>query len=226
MPIRKFPFISGQIYHVFSKSIADYKIFRDQSEFQRMQDLFQYYNQENPAMKFSELLRKKSKDNHFSESHAEGRSSLVRFVAYCLMPTHFHLVVQQLKEGGISAFMKRALDSYTRYFNLKTKRKGPLWESRFKSVSITTDEQLLHLSRYVHLNPATAGLVDNPFHWKFSSYKEFLGEEKQKVCDFSEVLEIQPQDYKNFVENRISYQRELAKIKNLTLEENTHFGSV
>lgn len=229
MPVRKFSLVTGQIYHIFSKSIADYKIFRNHSEYQRIKDLFQYYNQEKPMMKFSELSRRKNKEKFSLEEGNSENKRLLKFIAYCLMPTHFHFVALQLTDSGISTLMKRVLDSYSKYFNLKTVRRGPLWESRFKVVLVETDEQLLHLSRYVHLNPSTAGLVDNPRDWEFSSYGEFLGEDEQRMCDFSQVLDIQPQDYRDFVESRIDYQHQLAKIKKLVLEDtskNTHIGGV
>lgn len=219
MPVRKFSLVTGQIYHIFSKSIADYKIFRNNHEYQRMKELFQYYNRESPPVKFSESLRRRNKENFSLGSNLEDKKILLKFIAYCLMPTHFHLIVYQLEKEGVSIFIKHILSSYTRYFNVKTGRKGPLWESRFKAVLVETDEQLLHLSRYVHLNPSTARLVDNPSDWKFSSYKEFLGEEKDGICDFSQVLEIRPADYRDFVESRIDYQRQLAKIKSLVLED-------
>jgi putative transposase len=116
--------------------------------------------------------------------------------------------------------MKNLLDSYSKYFNLKVKRKGPLWESRYKTVLVETDEQLLHLTRYIHLNPVTAYLINKPEEWKFSSYLEYLGEinDREKISEYEEFLEINPKDYKIFVENRISYQRELNKIKKLTFE--------
>ena len=70
--------------------------------------------------------------------------------------------------------MRRLLNSYTRYFNEKIKRKGPLWEGRFKKVLVNSDEQLLHLTRYVHLNPVSAGIVEKPEDWPCSSYREYI----------------------------------------------------
>ena len=110
------------------------------------------------------------------------------------------------------------LNSYTRYFNIKHGRKGPLWEARFKSVRAETDQQLLHLTRYVHLNPATAKLVETPAEWSFSSYKEYLYPGTSDICTFKDVLMISPDTYKEFVEDRLGYQRELAEIKALLLE--------
>jgi len=116
--------------------------------------------------------------------------------------------------------MNDILNSYTRYFNVKTRRKGPLWESRFKSVLVDTDEQLIHLTRYIHLNPVTAYLINKPQEWKFSSYGEYLGKvgKEDIVCRYEDLLSIQPDSYKEFVDDRISYQRSLATIKYLMLD--------
>lgn len=218
MPFRKLLIVSGQVYHIFSKSIAEFIIFRNAREYERMIDLLKYYQIEKPPVKFSEFLRRKDKEKFYSSCYPVGNDLLLKFVAYSLMPTHIHLVVVQLKEGGVSSFMKRILGSYTHYFNLKIKRRGPLWESRFKNVLVDTDEQLLHLTRYIHLNPTTAGLTNKPHDWEFSSYREYLGETRDKICDFSGLLAIESQSYRNFVEERIDYQRQLAKIKKLILD--------
>lgn len=217
MSTRRNPLLIGQIYHIFSKSISGYKIFRDDDEYERMKDLLKYYKTENTPMRFSIFQEIKYKERK-QIYKTEGDDLLIEIIAYCIMPTHFHLVVKQLKENGISFFIQQILNSYSRYFNVKTKRKGPLWEGRFQNVAIETDEQLLHLTRYIHLNPVTAYLVDRPEDWKFSSYKEFLGEENKKLCSFLNILDITPDCYKKFVDDRIDYQRQLAEIKKLVLE--------
>ncbi|MCF7887379.1 MAG: hypothetical protein K9L71_03090, partial [Candidatus Omnitrophica bacterium] len=83
-------------------------------------------------------------------------------------------------------------------------------------------EQLLHLTRYIHLNPVTAYLTDKPESWDFSSYREYISCEKDKICQFDDLLEVKPNSYKKFVKDRISFQRELANIKRLTLEDSQY----
>ncbi len=119
------------------------------------------------------------------------------------MPTHIHLILKQIENDGISNFMKKILDSYTRYFNLKTKRKGPLWQSRFKNVMIESDEQMLHLTRYLHLNPTSDGLVKIPEEWKYSSYMEYIGISEAKICNANILKNFTPEEYRKFVEERI-----------------------
>ncbi len=218
--IKNSPLIKGETYHIFSKSIASFKIFRRESEYERMKNLVKYYKMEKTPLRFSFFMEVKDKQK-FSREHFAAGKVLIDIIAYCLMPTHIHLILKQLKDNGISIFMNNILNSYSRYFNVKTKRKGPLWESRFKRVLIEADEQLLHLSRYIHLNPVTAYLVDKPEDWKFSSYREYLGgiEDKERICNYSELLDIKnSEEYKEFVNSHIDYQRELAEIKKLFLE--------
>lgn len=145
---------------------------------------------------------------------------LVEILAFCLMPTHIHLILKQLTDRGISIFMQRSLNSYASYFNKKYKRSGPLWTGRFKNVLVESDEQLWHLTRYVHLNPSTAGLVDNPKDWNYSSYREYLGMVKSAQCLSyqKEMMDVLPSEYKKFVEDQINYQRELSLIKNLIVD--------
>ena len=130
----------------------------------------------------------------------------------------FNLHFDFCNDEGISLYMKNLLNSYTRYFNTKTKRKGPLWQGRFKSVLIKTDEQLLHLTRYIHLNPTSEDLVEKPEDWPYSSYNEYLRNSEEPLCSFSKYLDIEPKTYKEFVESRKDYQKRLSEIKHLLLE--------
>jgi len=204
-----------KVYHVFSKSIVEFRIFNNETEFQRMTDITWYYQTKKPPIKFSWFndLDEKNKHKIKEDIASKDATKLVDIIAYCFMPTHVHMVLRQLEEKGISIFMKNILNSYTRYFNSKHNRKGPLWEGRFKKVEITNDEQLLHLTRYVHLNPVTAYLVDKPELWPASSYREYVAKENKKgICTFAPVLDIMPDGYKRFTEDQISYQRELASV--------------
>ncbi len=193
-------------YHVFTKSIAGYKIFVRRQDYRRMQKVICYYRYEREK-KFSKV----------EELNNEKRGEkLVKVVSYCIMPTHLHFILGEEKDGGISKFMANILNSYTKYFNLRYKRKGPLWESRFKYVLIETDEQLLHLTRYIHLNPTTAGLVPKPENWEFSSYREFLNYKSSfNICEFADLIDMDLFEYKKFVEDYIGYQKQLHIIKKL-----------
>lgn len=218
--MRKDPLISGQAYHVFTRSIANFQIFNNENEFSRILEVARYYQREKPEIKFSKFIQLEENSQVNKKDYFSGKEKLVEIIAYCFMPTHLHLILKQLKQNGISIFMNHVLNSYTRYFNTKHKRRGPLWEARFRSVLVESDEYLFHLTRYIHLNPATAMLVDKPENWNFSSYQEYLSQvHDNKICKYDDILEITPHSYKQFVDDRISYQQELAKIKDLLLEQ-------
>lgn len=217
--MRKVLLVEGGIYHIFTKSIAGFEIFKKTADYERMRGLLKYYQVENLPLKFSVFMELNDKESYY-QKHFSGKEKLVEIITYCLMPTHLHLVLKQLKANGISTFIGNVLNGYTRYFNVKYGRKGPLWESRFKNVAVSTDEQLLHLTRYLHLNPATAGLVEEPEDWKFSSFREYVGktQKEENLCDYFDHIEIDPKVYREFVCSRKDYQRELAKIKDLCFE--------
>ena len=216
--MRKEPLVTGYLYHICTKSIAGYKIFRSDKDYLRMLEMMKYYTYEAPPMKFSTYYKLDKGRQHEIYQELLNKGRIVEILAYCIMPTHIHLILSQLKEDGISLYMKNLLNSYTRYFNTKTKRKGPLWQGRFKSVLIKTDEQLLHLTRYIHLNPTSEDLVERPEDWPYSSYNEYLRNSEEPLCSFSKYLDIEPKTYREFVESRKDYQKRLSEIKHLLLE--------
>ena len=221
--MRKNPLANGEVYHVFTRSIADFKIFNDALEYDRILQLIRYYQVKNKS-KFSDFIDSSIVHqigfDAALETVSKNNNPLVQIIAYCLMPTHIHLILKQLTDKGISIYMSNILNSYSRYFNTKYHRKGPLWESKFENVLVKDDEQLFHLTRYQHLNPVTAGLVDKPEDWIYSSYKEYIEDidDAKRICYWNSLLKIQPNEYKKFVNNRMSYQRDLAKIKKLLIE--------
>lgn len=205
--------VTGNYYHVFTRSIAEFVVFRNEAEFLRMRETLRYYQRVSLPDRFSRVFS--STERRVASSvpaHVPDQGNLVQIVAYCLMPTHLHLFLRQEAEHGISVFMARILNSYTRYFNVKTQRKGPLWESKFNRVWVEGDEQALHLTRYLHLNPSSAGLVPDPADWKYSSYGEYLGEviSDERICEYKKINSMDPAQYRNFVEEHREEQRQRA----------------
>ncbi|MCF7845194.1 MAG: transposase [Candidatus Pacebacteria bacterium] len=220
---RKDPLVTGNVYHILNKSIAGYNIFPSDNDYELFIKMIRFFSVDEDLPKFSRLLPQAESERKSFEQFLDEKTNnnfLIQIIAYTVMPTHFHLVVKQLKDEGISKFSGNILGSYSRIFNARHKRRGPLWESRFKNVPVTTDEQLIHLTRYTHLNARTAGLVEKPEHWKYSSYKEYIEPEKisYPICKFDDLFDINPSEYRKFVEDQKDYQRELARIKKITLE--------
>lgn len=225
MPIRKNPLVNGYVYHVFNRGIDGRKTYIDKKSWQRMELCLWYYRFSNPRYKLSKYL----------EFHAESQFRLIQelnedtvkvdVLAYCLMGNHFHLLVRQAENGGISSYCGLVQNSYTRYFNTRSVRVGALFLNQFKAVRVRTDEQLMHVSRYIHLNPFTAGVVrnfDELTRYTWSSLGVYLGLRpdvrmwiaKQEVLGmFADVG-----DYKLFLKERADYQRELAILGKLIMD--------
>jgi REP element-mobilizing transposase RayT len=85
----------------------------------------------------------------------------IELLTYCLMDNHFHMLLYQIEKGGMTLLMRSIMTAYSAYFNRKYDRTGSLFESRFKSALVYSDTHLLHVSRYIHLNPRG---------WKYFSY--------------------------------------------------------
>jgi putative transposase len=210
-------FYEDEIYHIFNKSISNYGIFKDLNNSYRFLDTFFYYNNNKIKRSFSLYLRKSLKNERKNIIYPV-KNSFCKVLSYCIMPDHYHFLIKILRNDSISKFINNLENSFTRYFNIKFNRKGPLWQNPFKSVEIRSNEQLLHVSRYVHLNPTTNRLVDRPEDWIFSSYKDFITD-KSLLNDFIKEISIDDiSHYKHFVENNIEYQRDLKQIKRLIFE--------
>lgn len=216
---RKESLETAQVYHVFNRSIAGYIIFTNTHEYNHMIKTLRHYRDDHSPGRLSHSSRKT--ESAPAENRRKPPVKPIDLIAFCLMPTHFHLIVRQVSDGGISKFVANIENSYARYFNTKHQRKGPLWEGKFKNVLVTTDEQLLHLTRYIHLNPTTADLTALPEKWAFSSYKEYITQPSgfpDLLCQKDILAEISPTHYRSFVTEHISYQKELAMVKHLLFE--------
>lgn len=213
---KRHKFLAGEIYHVFNRSIANFKIFNDLNNCQRFIQALGYYNNPNSMTKLSDFLER-NRDYNPNLLIFE-KNNQAKFISHHIMPDHYHLLIRILKDSSFSKYIGDVENSFTKFFNRKFERRGPLWESRFKAVKIKTNEQLLHVSRYIHLNSTTAGLVDRPEDWIFSSYKKIITDPKILKEVLTEISISDKSLYKKFVEDRIDYQRKLKLIKNIILE--------
>lgn len=130
--------------------------------------------------------------------------------AFCLMPNHFHLLLHQFDdEKAISAAMQSLATTYSIYFNKKYDRRGSAFESVFKSVPIQSDSYLMHISRYIHLNPK------NYRQWQYSSYKDYRGQSVRPWLSIAPILDLfeSTSDYNKFVDDYKQLRDELEDIK-------------
>ena len=202
-------------YHVFNKSIANFRIFSKIENCLRFLNTLDYYNDQKIKPSLSVYLRKNFLNTNLL---IPKDNSLIKIISYCIMPDHYHLLIKLINADKFSRYINNIENSYSRFFNIKNNRKGPLWQSRFKSVMIVSNEQLLHVSRYIHLNPTTNYLVDNPEDWNLSSYKEIIRDKKYLKEYIKDISIDSCLEYKKFVENNKDYQRKLRVIKKLMID--------
>jgi putative transposase len=144
----------------------------------------------------------------------------VTVIAYCLMPNHYHFVMRQEGETPLSQFIGRLFQTYTQAYNRQQKRTGPLFVGRFRCVHVDSEEYLLHLCRYVHLNPVVAGLVVRPEDWPFSNYLEWIDRREGTLVDRALIGAYfdTPEAYIAFVQAELSDQM-AKKLKPYLLDE-------
>jgi putative transposase len=210
MPSRVVPFVNGEIYHIYNRGVNKIPIFGSRRNFQRFLNTLVYYQFEGPKPKFSNSFRIKT---------TLKRDKIVEILCYSLMPNHFHLMIKQLKEGGITEFLSKLSNSYTKYYNIKYDRVGPLLQGEFKAVLVESDEQLIHLSRYIHLNPLVAHLTKSLAEYQWSSYHEYTNG-IQGICNKEPVKSFfkSPEGYKHFIMDYVDYAEKLELLKHQTLE--------
>ena len=216
--------VTNEYYHVLNRGVASQPIFSSKRDYRRIIATIFYYQNKEVPLKYSKFLRlAKKKRTEILENLKIRKKYRVEIICYCLMPNHIHLLLKQAIDEGISRFMSDLTNSYTRYFNTKNKRKGPLFEGKFRAIRVETDEQLLHLSRYIHLNPYSSYVVKDfkkLEDYPYSSFQEYIQKTDVDFCNKKIILgQFQNSaSYKNFILNQAEYQRELEKIKHLVLE--------
>jgi len=199
MSIRNIEFANGEFYHVFNRGVDKRNIFSNRSQqyffFNRLQllnttDNSKYFNNQ----------RNKHKDQEVNGSGEK----LVSIVAYSLLPNHYHLLLKQEVDNGISQFMQRLGTSYTMFFNQQEKRSGSLFQGKFKATHLSGEYALPTVSAYVNLNHKHHG-IDPGKNLVKSSIFEYLDQEAGvSICNPSEIQNIIAEsgglsDYKSFI---------------------------
>lgn len=211
MPYRNTPLINGEYYHVFNKGIAGMPLFLNKSYYKRFIKSMLYYQVEGPKPKYSIFAP--------TTNILDYDKKIIEIICFCLMPNHYHFLLKQIKDGGVSEFLRKLANSYAKYYNVRQSRNGSVFQGEFKAVLMENNEQLIHVSRYIHLNPLVAGLVDDLDNYQWSSYREYLDQDST-ICSKSMILDQfkSIQDYKQFILNQAEYGRELEIIKHHLLD--------
>ena len=183
-------------YHFYNRGVNKNRIFRDQEDFIVFLALLKRYLGINKVKK----ANRTNHPNFYNE---------VDLLAYCLMSNHFHLFIYQKEDPtAITNFMRSLATAYGMYFNRKYKRVGPVFQQRYRAVRITDDAQLLHISRYIHLNP------DNYNTYEWSSLPYYLGNKTADWVKPNKILELfDDVNYADFVADYKAYYDDLNAIK-------------
>lgn len=219
MAKRATPLITNQIYHIFNKTIDKKQVFISNRYNSTFLDTLKYYRSTKNIVSYSafkDLAQQLKSSQEAILSLQEYH--LVDIYAYCVMPNHFHLLVKQKQEHGVSKYISNVLNSFTRYFNIKNERKGPLFLPRFKAVLVSSEEQFKHVSRYIHLNPYSSNLVEKISvlrTYPLSSLHEYSAK-TPFICSTSYLLTYFNNSlsrYYRFLENNAEYQKTLEYCK-------------
>lgn len=223
MPVRQEPFATDYVYHIFNRGVNRSTIFHSSRDYQRLYDTLQYYRVPTQPVKLSYFLKWRTSDKVklFQETEINP-NKYVSLYCYVFMPNHFHLIIKQKQDNGISEYMRKVQNSFAKYVNTRYKRTGGLFEGPFRSIRVKTNEQLLHLSRYIHLNPYTSHVIDSMKElttYPWSSLPQYLAT-GTGFCETEPVLSSfsSPKQYKQFVYDQAEYQRELDTIRHITFE--------
>jgi len=190
MTYRRNPLIAGQYYHIYNRGVNRQPIFFGEANWIFFIRLIQKYFQPNQ----------------------------VEILAYCLMPTHYHLLVYLLTDDFAKKVMQPFSVSFTKAINEQHERVGPLFQGPFQTAWVGKSTYLLQLSRYIHMNPVHANLVLHPADWSYSSYRDYIGLRQGTIPHKKMVMSYfsTPADYQAFVET--SDQPDTKDIDHLLLD--------
>lgn len=202
--MRKVPFIVGQFYHIYNRGVDKRSIFSTVEDLARFFQSMEMFNIVEPIESIY-LYSRRNKDPHCRRPTST-TEKLVNILCYCLNPNHFHFLLEEAVEGGISEFMKRLGGGYTKYFNEKHDRSGALFQGRFKSEHIGSNEQLLHTSIYVNLNDRVHRINGANIKLVKSSWNEYVGVNQETFCTKDMILgqfDNNILEYKKFAEEAL-----------------------
>ncbi len=222
MPYRSVPLVNEEYYHIYNRGVAYQNIFKYKKDYERFLMSIHYYQFRNIPIRLSKFLQIPIEDrSKIFRQIIKSNDKIIDLIAFCLMPNHFHFLIKQNSIDGISRFLRLTINSYARYFNTKYKRVGSLFQGMFKAVHVETDEQLLHLSRYIHLNPLVSYVVKEQdfISYPWSSLSEYIKNEANLSSPQSILRNFSnDQRYLDFVLDQANYGKELEKIKHLKFD--------
>ncbi len=221
-----------KIYHVFNRGVEKRDTFlSDGDRWRFLQGLYLFNDESTSANLLFRLEQEKGKMHfgilrEYMEKSGVKRKPLVRIMADCLKPNHFHLLLEEIQENGISRFMHKLGTGYTKYFNIKYERVGPLFQGAFKAVEIQKDTQLSYILAYINvvnpgqeLEPELKSVAQDPEeilrfaeHYPWSTHLEYLNKRSSIIIDKGAAGKIfsTPAKYKAFIWDIIQGKKRLG----------------
>ena len=220
----RFPFAPGEWYHCYSRGVDKRNVFENRSDYERFLQLLFIINSETPIHR-SDISKKTTAEIMMMDRH----KPTVAIAAYSLMKNHFHILVKEVAEGGISEFMRTLGIAYAMYFNIKNKRVGNLFVKPFRSKHVADDRYFKYVTQYIHLNSAEvfeprwkdgkiknfSQLEDEIKNYRYSSLQDYCGIERpeRNILDletFGWLKDELPQ-LKKILPEASEYYRELSR---------------
>jgi len=221
MAKRNTPLLNNEIYHIYNRGVDKRNIFLSENDVSRFLQCMEEFNTIEPIGSIYENSFKKS-----GKQLGHQAPKLVEIIAYCLNPNHYHFILRQIADDGISKFMGSLNGGYSRFFNEKEKRSGALFQGKFRSVHIESDAQLLYTGAYVNLNYIVHGLVEKNGKPSSplirSSWDEYVGKTNSNMCT-KEIILDRFNNIEKFKKDSLGLVKEIARkreeVKHLLLEE-------
>lgn len=215
--------VPGEYYHLYNRGTEKRNIFSSQHDYDRFLSLLYLCNGNIPV----HLQLQGRTLNEIGQIDRGER--IIDICAFCLMPNHFHLLVREVAENGISRFMQKLITGYTMYFNKRHERSGALFQGKYKATHANNDAYLRYLISYLHLNPVK--LIDSDWKeegikdrekaeeyiklYRYSSYVDYLGQDRmEKMIINKDALPKYfetPTDFKKIVTEWLDYQGRTLK---------------
>ncbi len=178
--MRQVEFFDGEIYHVYNRGVEKRDIFLNDWDYHRFVHCLYEFNDEQPALNarhaYKSVIERHGCSAFFPEKVK--RMPLVEIMVFTLMPNHYHLMLRQRKNKGVTRFMHKLGTGYTMYFNKKHVRVGSLFQGPFKAEHLTANEHLIHLPHYIHTNPFRGlASVEDILKYRWSSFPDYAGKE-------------------------------------------------
>ena len=235
MPIYRPQFVNGEFYHVLNRGVEQRSIFLDDEDYLRFLNSVLVFNDKNPTPWNLRGFWNTNNSSSLIENY-KPQDPLVEIHAFTLMGNHFHFLLKQIRNNGISDFMRK-IGGYAYYFNKKYQRIGSLFQGRFKAVLIKNEKQLKNIFVYIHANAVEIiepkwkeFKVENPNkaisfvkEYKWSSCRDYLAERKNSnllTSDFFLKLFENKENCEKEIKSWIDFKgsQENLEFKNITLE--------